>query len=92
MRHSEAINILKPESNTAEALKAAYRKACKRYHPDLNPQGEELMKLINAAYEHLTKHLGSWTLDHATDEQGIDETFSEILEAIGHLEGLNIEV
>ena len=93
MRHTEAINILKPEANTLEAVKTAFRKACKMYHPDINPNGEELMKLINAAYEHLTKHVGSW--DHETDcteDQGIDEIFSDILDKIAHLPGISVEV
>ena len=28
-----------------------YRKACKLYHPDKNPKGEEIFKIINKAYQ-----------------------------------------
>ena len=29
---------------TSEQVKEAYHKACKKYHPDVNPAGEEMMK------------------------------------------------
>lgn len=79
MNVSQALNILKPE-------KAAYRAACKRYHPDINPDGAEIMKLINAAYDFLKKHLGQWsTSQRDRTETPIDEIFSEILNRI-HIE------
>jgi len=93
MKHSEAINILNPSANDEDSLKTAYKTACKTYHPDVNPNGLEMMKLVNVAYEHLKKWLGSWDhAKHATDEKGIDEIFTEILNKISHLEGLEIEV
>ncbi|MBS0350770.1 MAG: DnaJ domain-containing protein [Proteobacteria bacterium] len=36
-----------------EAIKKVYRRACMKYHPDRNPSGEHMMKLINAAYDAL---------------------------------------
>lgn len=93
MNISQALNILKPEANTAEALKAAYRAACKRYHPDINPDGAEIMKLINAAYAFLKEHLGRWsTSQRDRTETPIDEIFTEILSKIRHFPGINIEV
>lgn len=38
----------------AEEIKKAYRRACMKYHPDRNPSGEHMMKLVNAAYEALS--------------------------------------
>jgi len=32
-------------------IKDMYRKACKLYHPDKNPNGEEIFKIINNAYK-----------------------------------------
>lgn len=39
-------------------IAAAYRRLCRRYHPDLNPHpdAERRMKEINAAYELLVRH------------------------------------
>lgn len=41
-----------------EEIKKAWRKLCKKYHPDYNPgnkTAEERIKQINGAYERLTK-------------------------------------
>lgn len=40
----------------ADDIKKAYRKACMKYHPDRNPSGEHMMKLVNAAYAVLKDH------------------------------------
>ncbi len=34
---------------TKDDVKKAYRKASRNYHPDHNPSGEEMMKLVNEA-------------------------------------------
>jgi hypothetical protein len=38
------------EFNPSQTIKDMYRKACKLYHPDKNPKGEEIFKIINKAY------------------------------------------
>jgi len=40
---------LKPQET-----KTAYRAAYKKYHPDINPAGEDMMKVINEAYDMAT--------------------------------------
>lgn len=42
---------LKAEFKPTQAEKDMYRKACKLYHPDKNPNGEEIFKIINKAYK-----------------------------------------
>ncbi len=53
IHQKDAFNILGIEAGQAnpDTIKQAYRKAAQRYHPDRNPAGLEMMKLINAAYE-----------------------------------------
>ena len=43
---------------TPEDVKRAYRKASMKFHPDVNPAGEEMMKAVNAAYEALENFSG----------------------------------
>ena len=93
MNIEQALKILKPSGDTDEALKNAYRMACKKYHPDINPDGLELMKLINAAYGFLKEHLGKWhTTSYNSDDTGIDEIFQDIFNAIRHFRDIHVEV
>lgn len=51
----DAFNILgiTSQSVTQAEITKAYEQAVNRYHPDRNPAGLEMMKLINGAYERL---------------------------------------
>jgi hypothetical protein len=60
MTKQEALSILRPEGNTAEALKQAYRAAAFKFHPD-HGGDLEIMKLVNAAYDLLKKE--TWTIE-----------------------------
>ena len=57
LTHKDALNILGLQMavNFVE-IRAAYRAACSKYHPDRNPAGLEMMKLVNAAYEALENY------------------------------------
>ncbi|TSE07407.1 J domain-containing protein [Aquimarina algiphila] len=69
-------------------VKKAFREASKKYHPDVNPAGEELMKMINEAYEVLKDYSGE-----SKDEQSnYSDLLSEALNAIIHLDDLMIEI
>ena len=89
MKISDALSILGVIGNyTPEIIKQAYRKACSTYHPDRNPAGLEMMKLVNEAYSVLREQTGTAT------ESGLNsygEEISNALNAIIHL-GLDIEV
>jgi hypothetical protein len=94
MNLAQAIGIIKPEGNSESDLKTAYRAAAKKYHPDVNPDGLEIMKLVNAAYDFLKQHMGKWDIHKHADTTGapsVDEIFADILKKIRHLRGLSIE-
>jgi len=57
---NDALNILAIVGEyTPELIKKAYRQACSKYHPDRNPAGLEMMKLVNEAYATLKDESGS---------------------------------
>ncbi len=93
MRHSEALRILGLVGGVSfEEGKGAYGVMCSKYHPDRNPAGLEMMKLINAAWQALSDYVASEHVEEASDE-GLDltEEMNTALNAIIHL-GLTIEV
>ena len=94
MTVNEAMKVIKPAGNTAEDLTAAYRLLAKKYHPDLNPDGLELMKCVNAAMDLLRSTIGKWSLRSFVDEGGpsIDEELAAIYAQLRHLAGVKIEV
>jgi len=92
MTLQKALNILRPSGNTDDDLKRAYRIACKRYHPDVNPDGLELMKLINAAYEFLKKHIHKWHYQQVNDDIPIDEVLQGIINKIKHFRDISLEI
>ena len=88
----EALNVLRPKGNTKDDLKSAYRQACKKYHPDVNPNGLELMKLINAAHDFLKKHIKKWNYQNVNEDIPIDEVMQAIFDKIKRFPGIEIEV
>ena len=75
MTLQEAIKVIKPGGNSAEDLTAAYRILAKKYHPDINPDGLELMKCVNAAVAMLREHINKWSIKSFVDDgaPSIDE-------------------
>ncbi len=77
--------------STYEVIKAAYRKGCMQYHPDRNPAGLEMMKIINAAYNVLTDYEPIDGESDLGEELNLGDELNKALNAIIHL-GLTIEV
>lgn len=88
---TDALSILgiTPENTHPDAIKEAYRKAAQKYHPDRNPAGLEMMKLINAAYAVLRDFKG--VVDTAKVQTNYGEEINAALNAIMGL-GLTIEI
>lgn len=94
MKLTDALSTLGITGDYApELIKAAYRKACSTYHPDRNPAGLEMMKLINQAYEAIKDATGTETegSDNSENSSNYGEEINTALNAIMAL-GLDIEV
>ncbi|MCZ4283146.1 J domain-containing protein [Kiloniella laminariae] len=89
MKKSDAAAILDLSGQiTPEIVKKAFRMAAKKYHPDLNPAGADMMQVVNAAYAELKDFTGSIDEENA----GYPEILNTALNAIFGLDGLEIEV
>ena len=76
---------------TFEEAKAAFRRACMKYHPDRNPGGLEMMKAVNTAWDYLQ------TLDWSREVSGkgnanYGNMLNDAINAIIGISGLNIEI
>ncbi len=71
-----------------EDTKAAYRAACKKYHPDINPVGEEMMKIINQAFDALKDYTG----EMRSEQTDYGDLLNDALNAISGLPALMIEI
>ena len=94
MKISDAAHILGLTGTvTPEMIKDAFRQAAKKYHPDRNPAGLEMMKLVNGAFDVLKEWSGNLDDEGTTSEgAGYPEAVSNALNAIIDLAGLNIEI
>ncbi|MEE8262976.1 MAG: J domain-containing protein [Gammaproteobacteria bacterium] len=73
---------------TPEIVKTAYRAACKRFHPDINPAGAEMMKVINEANEALAGFSGNIT----EEQPEYGELLNDALNAVLDLPNVIVEV
>src|ERR1700722_408063 len=91
MHIKDALSVLNIQTHpiTPADIKAAYRRAAAKYHPDHNPAGLEMMKLVNVAYDTLKDYEG----DIESPESGHDygEALNAALNAIIGL-GLDVEI
>ena len=92
MNIKEALSILGLESGsvTPEQIKAAYKKAMQKYHPDRNPAGAEMAKLLNAAYALVQDYEGEYD-ENTQSTLNYGEVINNALNAIMGL-GLTIEI
>ena len=92
MNHREALKILGlSASATFEDIKLAYRKASSKYHPDRNPAGLDMMKLVNSAYQSLSDYEPGMVREESAESVDIAEELNEALNAVVGL-GLTIEI
>ncbi len=91
MFKNEAIKILNLSGEvTQEIIKKAYRAACQKFHPDRNPAGLEMMKLVNVAYE-LLQNEPNFSAPNET-ATNYDEKLNEAINTAMRMEGVEIEI
>ncbi len=92
MNLNDALSILSITGDyTPDTIKAAYRKACSIYHPDRNPAGLEMMKLVNQAYDALKNETGTAQIKDSADLSSYGEDIFNALSQIIHL-GFDVEI
>ncbi len=73
---------------TPKEVKTAYIDACKKYHPDRNPAGQEMMKIVNEAFEVLKDYSGSIK----EEQSDYGDLLNDALNAVLGLADLTIEI
>lgn len=82
---------------TRSLIKTMYRQACSKYHPDRNPAGLEMMKLVNAAAESLAGIINGevlnwdWSIEKEAETPQMGDELNAALNAVVGL-GLTIEI
>ena len=81
---------------TPEEIKKAYRKKVKLFHPDINPNGKEIFKVLNTAYETLINPEKRQEYDRYINKNSLTRILEEkILDFLGFtdkpLKGLDIK-
>ncbi len=91
MQIRDALSILNLHQHpiTLDDIKMAYRRAAAKYHPDHNPAGLEMMKLVNIAYDTLKDYEGDIESPESSNDYG--QALNAALNAIVGL-GLDIEI
>ncbi len=85
------LGITDLEEITQEDVKKAYRQASRKYHPDCNPSGDEMMKLVNEANSVL-ENARYPILVNSSDTYDYGAEINSALNAINNLQDLFIEV
>lgn len=92
LSHRDALRVLGCNvDDDFEGIKRAYRRACAAYHPDRNPAGLEMMKIVNAAYSALSDYVPG---DHRgdNDTEGYGDLGEELNTALNAIIGLGLEI
>ncbi|OOF41025.1 hypothetical protein BKK50_09030 [Rodentibacter rarus] len=94
MNINQALNILDLKGTvTKDQLSKAYKKMAVKYHPDRNPAGVEMMKIINSAYEFL-KGLNLEEIKHTDEKNAYDYSadLEVVISEILKMQGVEIEI
>jgi len=89
--HSDALKIFGLPSNVSfDQIKRAYRVACSKFHPDKNPAGTEMMKMVNLAWAAIQDYVQGSILSEDGFEAG--EYGDELNAALNAIIGLGLDI
>jgi len=95
MKLNDALSILGLSgSNISLAdAKKGYRAQSLKFHPDVNPSGLQVMKMINAAWDYLKTQAGPFNVaTEEPDNANYADDVSEALNKIINCVGIDIEI
>lgn len=94
MNVQQALNVFNLTGEVTESeIKKAFRKATFKYHPDRNPVGAEMMKMVNAAYTFLSDNLDNINkYQDADTARNYSKEVEDILNFLNTLSGLEFEI
>lgn len=93
MTIADALKLLNLSGEvTAHDVTRAYHEAAKRYHPDVNPAGIEMMKMVNEAYATLEDWEGFAGTAPQPGEQVYSDAVNDALRVVVNLDGLDVEI
>ena len=86
MNQYDALKVLGLSGQVTQGdIKKAYKKACSKYHPDKNPAGLEIMKMVNVAYDTLKNFDGQASVTQDAAQYG-----DEVANALNKISGLGL--
>ena len=82
---------------TIAGLKSSFREQAFKYHPDRNPHGLEMMKIINAANTLLQEQATYWISESSDsyyrhDNPSITEEMDEVLDILQKFKDITVEI
>lgn len=94
MNVQQALNVFNLSGDVSEQeIKKQYKRLSLKFHPDRNPLGEEMMKMVNSAYNFLMDNLDKINIFQDADTaRDYCEEIENILNILNSLDGLEWEI
>lgn len=94
MNVQQALNVFNLSGDVSEKeIKSTFKKLALKFHPDRNPLGVEMMKMINTAYTFLLDNIDKInTFQDADTARNYCQEIEDVLNVLNSLSGLDFEI